>query len=177
MPTPPLRARWLAPLLFLVLAACERPDVQARLEARQAADDPPQLWRVQAMAGDGAISGEILVCTDSSMRAGLNRADAETTDGRPCRPRHDPVERPGLYANRCELDGHPFGMTVNRTGDPDRDFTVAIALRALNGTGAASRQVRRFQRVGACPAGWAIGDQAHPGQARSVNALTGTWIE
>ena len=177
MPTPRPRARWFAPLLLLALSACEAPDVQARLEARQAAYDPPQLWRVQALGDGGAVTGEILVCTDSSMRAGFNRADAETMDGRPCRPRRDPVERPGLYANRCELDGHPFGMTVNRTGDPDRDFTVAVALRALYGAGAASRQIRHFQKVGACPAGWEIGHQAHPGQARGVNALKGTWAE
>ena len=174
MPTPLVRARWLALALPLALAACSQQEAQARLEAQAAAVDPPTLWRVQSLAGDGAITGETLVCADAAMRAGFDRANAEV-DGVPCVSPRPGVERPGLYANRCLLAGRPFGLTVNRTGDPERDFTLAFAFRPLDGSGAASRQVRRFRRIGACPAGWKIGDQARPGAPRGVNALAGTW--
>lgn len=173
--TPPLaRARWLAPALLLALSACSRPDVEAQVMARQASMDPPQLWRVSALAADGSVAGDLMVCTDAATRAGFHRANAEV-GGQTCAPRRDPVERAGVYANRCELNGRWFGLTVNRSGDQDRDFTVAFALKALDGTGAGARQVRRYQRVGACPSGWGIGDQGRPGGDRGFNALSGTW--
>lgn len=174
MPNPLVRARWLALAIPLVLSACNQGEAQARLEAKVAAVDPPTLWRVQSLASDGAVTGEVLVCADASMRTGFDRANAEI-DGVPCISPRAGVERPGLYANRCLLAGRPFGLTVNRSGDPDRDFTLAFAFRPLDGSGAASRQVRRFRLVGGCPAGWKIGDQAHPGAGRAVNALAGAW--
>jgi hypothetical protein len=177
MPTPLVRARWFAPALLLAplaLAACSRPDTQSQLVAKQAAMDPPQLWRVQALAADGAVAKDLLVCTDTATRAGFERANAEV-NGQTCAPRRDGVQREGVYANRCQLNGRWFGLTVNRAGDPQRDFTVAFALKALDGTGAGARQVRRFQRVGACPQGWGIGDQGPPGGGRVFNALSGTW--
>ena len=174
MPNPLVRARRLAPALFLLASACGPPPIQAKLEARQAAYDPPRLWRVQSLAANGAVTGEILVCADAAMRAGFDRANAEV-NGRPCVSPRPGTERPGLYANRCLLDGRPYGVTLNRAGDPASDFTVAFAFRALDGSGAAARQVRRFRLVGACPADWRIGDQAHPGGAPAATALAATW--
>jgi hypothetical protein len=167
------RARWLAPAILLALTACSQPTAQARLEAHQAAVDLPRLWRVQALDPHGAVTAELLVCADETLRAGFGRANAEA-NGRPCLPMRDGVERPGLYAVRCELDGRRFGLTVTRTGD-DQDFTAAFALRALDGSGLAARQVRRYSRLGPCPEGWIIGDQARLGSPRGVNALAGTW--
>jgi len=174
MPNPLVRARVLAPALFLLLCGCGQPSAQALIEARQAAMDPPQLWRVTSLGADGTASGEILVCADAAMRAGFDRASAEV-NGTPCVSPRPGVERPGVYANRCLLDGRPYGVTLNRAGDPASDFTVAFAFRALDGSGAAARQVRRFRRLGACPVDWKIGDQAHPGGAPGVNALAATW--
>lgn len=175
MPTPLVRARWLAPaLLLLALNACGESPTQARREARLTAANPTHLWRVQSLASDGVVTGELLVCADATLRAGFERANAEI-NGRPCAPRKDAIEKVGLYANRCQMNGRWYGMTVNRRGDPARDFTVSFALRALDGTGANARQVRRYRLVGACPAGWGIGDQAHPGGKRIFNALAGTW--
>jgi hypothetical protein len=169
-----LRARWLAPVILLTLAGCGPPPIQAEIEARQAAMDPPQLWRVQSLGAGGAVTGEVLVCADTAMRTGFDRASAEA-DGRPCVSPRAGVEKVGLYANRCELDGRRFGLTVNRAGDPEQDFTLTFALRALDGSGDAARQTRRFRRLGGCPAEWRIGDQAKPGAAREFNALEGTW--
>ena len=174
MPIPSFRARWLAPALCLALCACSQPDRQARITALQAQVDPPRLWLAQTLGVRGEVTGAVLVCADSNVRDGFSRGNAEV-DGRPCLPHKDVVDRPGLYANRCELGGKRFGLTVNRSGDPDRDFTIAFALTALDGSGAKSRQVRRYRDLGACPAGWSIGDQARPGQERGFNALKGTW--
>lgn len=174
MPNPLVRARWLAPLLLLALAGCDRPGVEAEVMARQAALDSPRLWRVTALAADGSAADDLLVCADAATRAGFERVNAEV-GGQTCAPRRDPVQRPGVYANRCQLNGRWFGLTVNRSGDTASDFTVAFALKALDGSGAGARQVRRYQRVGGCPAGWGIGDQAHPGGGRIFNALDGTW--
>ena len=174
MSNPIFRARWLAPALFLALGACGQPMAQVRLVAEQARADPPELWRVEALNAAGQPIGATLVCADRNMRAGFGRANAEV-NGRTCAPMKGAVERPGLYAVRCELDGRRFGLTLSRSGDEARDFKVAFALTALDGTDVVARQVRRFQRVGACPAGWGIGDQGKPGGQPGVNALAGTW--
>ena len=85
------------------------------------------------------------------------------------------MEKAGLYAVRCDLAGRRFGLTVNRSGDPEADVTVRIAMKALDGTGDEARTVRRFRKVGPCPAGWRIGDQGRPGQPPHHSALSGTW--
>lgn len=178
MTTPPFRARRLAPAILLApllgLAACGAPTAQSKLSATQADLDPPELWRVESLDDAGRATGATLVCADQSMRAGFARADAEVW-GRPCLPHRDAVDQPHLYAVRCEIDGRRFGLTLNRSGDLRTDFKAAFALTALDGSGATARQVRRFRRAGACPAGWIIGDQAKPGGRRGMNALSGTW--
>lgn len=179
MKTLPCRARRLAPAILLVpvmlvLAACSAPQRQSRLTDLQADLDPPELWRVESLDHRGAVNGALNVCVDQSMRDGFARADAEIW-GRPCLPHRDAVDTPNLYAVRCEIDGRRFGLTLNRSGDLRRDFTAAFSLTALDGSGATAKQVRRFRREGACPAGWIIGDQARVGSAKGVNALAGTW--
>ena len=165
-----LRAAALA-AAAIVLAGCGAEDRQSRIQAAQAAVDPPALWLAQA---DDAGKQQLYVCADSVMRDGFRRANAEI-NGRACSPFKDGVDRPGLYATRCELDGRRFGLTVTQDGDPQRDFTVRFALAALDGSGVQATQARRFRKVGACPAGWGIGDQARPGGRPGVNALSGTW--
>jgi len=179
MQHPLVRARWLAPAILLAplllsLAACGQSDREARLVAHQARIDPPALWLAQAFDADGKVSGAVQICADSVLRDGFTRGNAEV-GGQPCVARKTGVERPGVYANRCELNGVRFGLTVNRTGDLEKDFSVAFALTALDGSGAKARQVRRYQRIGPCPAGWKVGDQAKPGQGREFNAVAGTW--
>lgn len=168
-----LRARALAPALFLLLPACGEPRAEARVAAAQMEADPPQLWLAQAMEGE-RVTGEVLVCADRVLRDGFARANAEV-GGQPCLPFKDGVERPGLYAVRCQLGGRNFGLTVNRAGDPEADFTIRFAMKALDGTGAEARSVRRFRRLGACPAGWRIGDEARPGRPPHRSTVAGTW--
>jgi hypothetical protein len=174
MSNPLRRARWLAPALLLALTACGAPHTESRLAAHQAQVDPPMLWRVEALGADGRPSAALTVCADTTMREGFARATAEV-EGQPCLLMKDRVEKAGLFAARCELNGQRFGLTVNRTGDPERDFQVAFALKALDGSDAGARQVRRFKRIGPCPKDWGIGDQAKLSAARGVNALAGVW--
>lgn len=168
------RARRLAPAILLALTGCGAPAAQSKLTAAQARLDPPALWRAESLDAQGQVTAAVLVCADRTLRDGFARANAEVA-GRPCLAFGDIVDRPGLFAMRCDLDGRRFSLTANRTGDPARDFTVAFAMKALDGTGHGARQVRRYRRVGPCPAGWRIGDQAKPGERRGGNALAGTW--
>lgn len=150
------------------------------MTAHQQAVDPPRLWRVEALNALGAVQGAVLVCADRVVRGGFSQASAEI-DGQPCAPLKGQVLQDGLHAVRCELNGRRFGLTVNREGDPNRDFTTAFALHTLDGGPQASaRQVRRYREVGPCPEGWRIGDQARLGDEAAdgiptVNALAGVW--
>ncbi|PZQ56789.1 MAG: hypothetical protein DI570_20710 [Phenylobacterium zucineum] len=174
---PLARARRLAPaLLLLALAGCTAETKEQRIAAHQQAIDPPALWRVESYDHDGHVSGALEVCADTTVREGFGRAGPEI-NGQPCVNLRGGVERPGLYAVRCQVAGRRYGVTVNKAGDPDRNFTAAIAVTALDGSGVAARQVRRFVRLGDCPAGWTIGDQARLDGSRGVNALAGTWAD
>ena len=171
------RARWLAPALLLGLAACGAPHAESRFAEAQAAVDPPRLWQVTAFDAEGRAVAALKVCADSNLVDGFARAGAEV-NGAPCLPLKGGVEKPGLFAVRCELNGRRFGLTATRAGDPARDFTVAFAVRTLDGgPEGVARQVRRYQALGPCPADWRLGDQAKAGAPRGENALSGTWGE
>ena len=164
-----------APLLAaLLLAACGAPSGAKLVEVRAARIAPPQRGRAEALDAAGAPSGAIQVCTDTALRAGFLRANAEV-DGQPCAPHRDAVDKPGLYAVRCDLGGRTFGLTQTRTGDPARDFQVRFRLAALDGTDAVAAQTRHFRKLGACPAGGQVGDQARLGAPKGENALSGRW--
>ncbi|MBL8771210.1 MAG: hypothetical protein JNK30_07485 [Phenylobacterium sp.] len=173
MPIPLTRARWLAPALLLAACAGER--AETRLVADQRRVDPPRLWRVDSLDPAGKVAATLLVCADSTLSNGFGRAHAEV-NGRPCITLKGGVDRAGLHAHRCQIDGRRYGVTVTRTGDAARDFTAAFAFAALDGSPARARQVRRFRNTGEpCPPGWGIGDQARRGAPRSANALAATW--
>jgi hypothetical protein len=174
---PLVRARWLAPLILLAasgLSACGSERAQARLVAAQAQADPPRLWRVESLGPSGAVTAALDVCADRTLREGFGRANAEV-NGQPCISLKGGVDRPGLFAERCQIAGRRYGLTVTKSGDPEHDFTATIAVRSLDGSEVVARQMRRFREGGPCPAGWDIGDQARAGQARGVNSLAGTW--
>jgi hypothetical protein len=172
MPTPLVRARWLAPLLLLT--ACSAEQAQTRLVQAQQELDPPRLWQVESLRPDGAVDATLLVCADRTLREGFGRANGEL-NGQACITLKGGIDRPGLYAERCQIAGRRYGLTVTKAGDPERDFTAAFAFTALDGSGLKARQVRRFREAGPCPAGWGIGDQARVGRPRGVNALAANW--
>jgi hypothetical protein len=175
MRRPPMRMRWpAAALLLFALGGCDVEPRERRIAAHQQLIDPPALWKIESYDHYGRISGVLQVCADRTVREGFGRVGPEV-NGQPCVNLKGGVERPGLYAVRCQIAGRRYGVTVNRTGDPDRNFTAAIAVTALDGSGVGARQIRRFVRLGACPVGWTIGDQARLGSPLGENALSGAW--
>jgi hypothetical protein len=150
-------------LLALAAAGCRGgPDTEAQLRARQQALDPLQLWLVEAMDGAGRVQGRAYVCTDAAVRETFLRARAEI-NGEPCLDDAGPVVKPGLWTIRCRAQGRRFAVSAVTRGDPQRDFRFDFALTPLDHATDGARQTRRFRKVGACPAGWNIGDQAPPG--------------
>lgn len=145
-------------LSALALAGCGGQDrLQTRLEAQQAAIDPPALWRVEAVGPDGAVAAT-QICADTRLREGFSRARAEA-EGQVCVPAPDYVD--GVDAPlTCFLGASRFLIRTYRMGDPTRDFTVLTVVRQMDGARQRVEQRLRFVRQGACPTGWIIGQQA-----------------
>jgi hypothetical protein len=154
------RAALAGALILLVgplASGCDPDATIARLQARQARIDPPGLWLAEALSPSGHTTRQIAVCADAKLREGFARADPEV-NGEPCRAISPVVEKPGLYALRCEAVGYTFAATVTARGDLKRDFQVRYALKALDTGRGPFVQTLRYRLVGACPAGWKIGD-------------------
>lgn len=159
----PGRGRRPAPLLAAAfaavgLAACDAGGDTARIAARQAAIDPPQLWQAQAVIGRGIVMRTVRICADQKLRDSFRRAEPEV-NAEPCRALGPVVTKPGLYALRCAAGGHRFGVTVTTRGDMDRAFEVRYAVAPLDLDRGPFVQTVRYRALGACPAGWRIGDQ------------------
>src|ERR1043165_190676 len=84
----------------LALAACG-PSGAKLVEVRATQIDPPQLWLAQGPDATGQPAAATQICTDSALRAGFVRANAEI-NGVSCAPHRDAVDRPNLYAVRCD---------------------------------------------------------------------------
>jgi len=144
----------------LVLSGCEaRPDTAAQLLARQQVVDPPRLWRIEALGDRGKVEGVSFVCADTLLRQTFVRIHAEV-DGTPCRTTSGPVTRDGLSTLRCATQGRSYAISSQTAGDPTRDFRLAVTVTPLDRDLGPGRQIRRFQRLGPCPSGWQVGDQA-----------------
>ena len=163
--------RSLAFLALLGLAGCDLGRAtQSEILARQQALDPPQLWRVEVIGRDGAVKAATYVCADTNLRETFARARAEV-NGQPCKDTTDPYMRPNGWALSCQVNGRPFGISATTVGDLQRDFRLEFALTELyhyrtpqDPNPVTASQVRHFLRMGPCPSGWSIGDQAKPGR-------------
>ena len=153
-----------APLLLAacLLGGCDHAgDTAARMLARQQAVDPPQLWLVEPLDAKGAAQGPSYVCADTRMSEGFARTRAEI-DGAPCQPTAREVVKPGMAALRCEAGGRSFAFTTASRGDPSRAFELTVAVTPLDRSLGRASRTTRFRRLGACPAGWRIGDERAP---------------
>jgi hypothetical protein len=153
----------------ILAAGAGVPDTETKILARQQAIDPPQLWRVDALSADGAVRASVFVCADTSLREAFVRTRAEV-NGEICKDTTSPVLKENGWALRCQAHGWPFAVSATTVGDPQQDFRLNFGLTQLyylptaNDPPAMSvRQSRHFRRIGACPTGWRIGDQAKPG--------------
>ena len=161
-------------VLAVSLSACGpsgEKAAQARFTAHQAQVDPPALWLVERLNAEGAVLGQVWVCSDTGMQEGLART-AVLASGQPCLVRKA-VERDGRYSAQCEAGGVRLTVHGVRTGDPQRAFATDVVVKMQPGGVTLARQTLRYSRKAACPPGWIIGDQARPGQARGRNALGG----
>ena len=148
----------------------DNPDTETAILARQQAIEPPQLWRVDALTEAGEVRASVFVCADTALRDTFTRARAEV-NGEPCRDTTPPVLKENGWALRCQAHGWPFAVSATTVGDPQRDFRLNFGLTQLYYVPSAAdppamqvRQTRHFRRVGDCPLGWRIGDQARPGR-------------
>ncbi len=156
-------------VVLLGLSACERPHKTAAAPA--AAVEQPQLWRIEVMSGDTATS-RIDICADSAVRAGFTRPGPEV-GGMPC-VRVKGGDRPdGTYSALCRTDDQLYRVGSATKGDKARDFTVEMAATRQDRKGPNYEQVRRYRLIGACPAGWRIGDSAAPGAKEIQDTITG----
>ncbi|MDP3853892.1 hypothetical protein [Phenylobacterium sp.] len=161
-------------LIGLALAAggdLLRPD-RPGVIARRAAAHPPEFWLAEALDDQGAVRGAVQVCADNVIRSGF-LTPLPRLNGEPCRRMGQAVVKPDLYAVRCVALDRRYSVNVTRTGDPARDITVRFALRPLETPDPGVRQAVRYRLIGACPAGWRIGDTVRPGAVRRINALAG----
>jgi hypothetical protein len=144
----------------LALAGCGdgQSRLQTRLEARQAAVDPPELWQVEQLGPGDVASAAVRICVDTRLREGFSRARVEA-DGEVCVPSSDFVDAVDAPLT-CFLRGSRFLVRTYRTGDPARDFTVLIVVRQMDGARTRTEKRMRYRKLGACPANWAIGQQA-----------------
>jgi len=152
--------------LLTGLAACDAGRAtETQIRARQQTIDPPQLWLVQVVGDRGAATASVFVCADSSLREAFVRARAEV-NGAPCRDTTPPTARGNAWSLRCEAKGEAYAVSTATYGDLTQDFRLNFALTPIAQLPGVEtvRQTERFRRMGACPDGWRIGDQARPGR-------------
>lgn len=134
-------------------------DTTARIEARQAAIDPPRLWSAEVVSG--AQPAMVFICADSVIRDGFSRTIAEV-NGELCLADKVSSARDS-YVTYCSTSGRRYAVSLRTQGDRSRDFKATFTLHTLQAPVISAWQVRRYRLVGACPASWKIGDQARPG--------------
>lgn len=146
-------------IVAAALAGCNDPNAKrmwSRIEAQHAAADPPQLWSV-AVEGQADNGRPVEVCTDSQLRDGF-RTVTPSIAGRDClRPGDTPAATGANAHYKCQLDGVDYGVSTALIGDRKSDFTTVSSIQPLNG-GTASMRRLHYRALGACPAGWKVGD-------------------
>ena len=164
-----LRVLVLLALLPVALAACK---VQTdRWIERQAAVDPPELWRVEVVGSDAR---PVQLCADSILRKGFVSPLPEA-EGQPCIPIGDPVETAGGRIQRCAIGNQTLLVAVRVEGDPAA-FSVTFSAQTLRQrTPFAASQTRRYTRLGPCPEGWKVGDNTDQNGERRNNIWPPAW--
>lgn len=151
--------------LLPVLTACEQTDTAARFRERQRKYDPLYLWSVQVVSPQK--SAPITICADTFLREGFVRP-LPNENGKQCALHEPPTVKGDQIRMYCTLNDRDYVVRATVKGDPKTAFDLYYAIS----TGETSmRQVRRFRRLGACPAGWDIGDNTDRAGKLRKNAL------
>lgn len=155
-------------LMTIMLTGCEvRTD---RWLDRQAAVDPPELWRVEVLDGD---ANPVEVCVDSLLRTGFT-APLPEVGGQPCTLIGKPVESNHGRIGRCTSGGQTLLFSVTTAGQPS-DFNVTLRVETLDRQAYAVTQTRRYTRMGPCPPGWNIGENTDQDGHRRNNIWPPAW--
>ena len=149
----------------------------AALGAAAPAPDIPNLWSVEVV-DKAAPSRPTYLCADRRMRESMTQALPEV-EGKTCNVLEPPVVKGNHFQARCQSGDTIMVANSAVQGDAERDFTVVtdISTRPAAPSQAEPRgeftQTRHYRLVGACPAGWSLGDSATQGATSALNALTG----
>jgi hypothetical protein len=153
----------------LVLSGCDK-DVsrsEAVLQARRSAIERPQLWSVRAV---GQAGESVQICANRDMRAGFIRP-SPSLGGRSCTPLGQAVRTAYGWSFRCMLGADTYAVSSAATGDRARAFETQVSITPLQGRGQDYHQTLRYVRLGACPAGWEIGQAADRRGVRGHTAI------
>jgi hypothetical protein len=154
----------LAALILLSLTACDAGQTaQAQAAAPVAPSGPSQLWQVDVLGEGGKPQASMLACVDDALREQFLLTRAKV-NGRACYDITPQKEKSRGWSLRCQAQGRWFTLSSSATGDETHDFRLDVAMTPVFPELGTVRQVRRFRRLGPCPPGWRIGDQAKPGE-------------
>ena len=152
-----------------LVSACNK----APTGAPQPEAETPALWSIQDLDDQDQATKTVLICADKAIRESFSRP-SPSPNGQSCRLVAPAVDNGGRFAARCRSDdGRLLDVQSESSGDLMRDFTIRLLIRGDVQAGQSFSQTIRYRRLGPCPAEWAVGDAAAPGDRRAVNALSG----
>jgi len=157
------RALLAAVLLFGTTACDGATAPQAATPVPEPAPGVAQLWQVDALDDGGRPQSTVLACVDDALREQFLATRAKV-NGRPCMDITPPGQKSHGWVLRCQTQGRWFTLSSTSTGDETHDFRLEVDMTPVFPDLGTVRQTRRFRRLGPCPAGWRIGDQAKPGE-------------
>lgn len=155
--------------ILILLAGCEVGT--GRWIERQAAVDPPELWRVEVVDADAPA---VRICVDSLLRTGFAMPLPEA-HGMACEPLGEPILTEDGRLQRCRLGARTLLVGARTTPQAD-GFDVELRVTTLGpGPEASFVQTRRYTRLGPCPEGWKIGDKTDRLGRRSNDVWPPAW--
>lgn len=117
--------------------------------------NPPKLWSVAVVKG-GEETARVTLCASAEMRDGFERM-VPLHGGKACALNAQPEFLPNRVKVRCIAGDRPMLVENFTAGDPQRDFSVYMRMRSLDGGEIVREQTRRYRLLGVCPAGWKAG--------------------
>jgi hypothetical protein len=155
----------------LALGGCQKSQpAKAPVPTAVTAVNAPSLWRIEALNDDKVVR-TVEICADQAVRAGFNRPAPEWR-GQACTRVGEPKQTGAAYFVRCRFGDKIYVVSSSQKGDAARDFTVDMSVTQQDGKGPSFEQTRHYIKVGACPAGWKIGDSAALGDKQVQNTLS-----
>ncbi|WP_369061650.1 hypothetical protein ABOZ73_06370 [Caulobacter sp. 73W] len=109
-----------------------------------------------AVVTAGEETAKVTLCASPEIRAGFERM-VPMHQGKACALNAQPEFLPNRVNIRCIADERPMLVENFLAGDPQRDFSVYMRMRSLDGGEIVREQTRHYRLLGDCPAGWRAG--------------------